>query len=122
MERVNGIGGFFFRSENPGALAQWYRDHLGIDLVPQNEQMRPWTQEAGPTAFAPFPKDTTYWASDRAWKLNLRVGDLDAMIKQLRDKGIQVDVDPEAYPYGRFAKLADPEGNPLELWEPHVSG
>jgi len=118
MERVTGIGGFFFRSQNPDALAQWYRDNLGIDLVPQNDQMSPWTQEAGVTAFAPFPQDTTYWPQDKQWKLNFRVRDLDAMVKQLRDRGIQVDVDPEVYPYGRFAKLKDPEANPLELWEP----
>ena len=119
MERVTGIGGFFFRSENPDALAQWYRDNLGIDLVPQDAQTKPWSQDAGITAFAPFPQNTSYWPRDKQWKLNLRVRNLDAMVRQLHDKGIQVEVDPENYPFGRFAKLSDPEGNPLELWEPH---
>ena len=118
MERVTGIGGFFFRSENPAVLAQWYLDNLGIDLVPQAVGQEPWSQQAGHTAFAPFPHDTTYWAQDKKWKLNFRVRDLDAMVRQLRNSGIQVKVDPEQYPYGRFASLEDPEGNPLELWEP----
>jgi glyoxylase I family protein len=40
------------------------------------------------------------------------------MVTQLQAAGIEVTVDPEAYPNGRFARLHDPEGNPVELWEP----
>ena len=80
MQRVTGIGGFFFRSENPDGLAKWYRDHLGIDLVPQDYDTPPWQQQAGPTAFAPFPKDSEYFGrAEKNWMLNLRVVDLDAM-------------------------------------------
>ena len=43
---------------------------------------------------------------------------LDAMVAQLRAAGIPVSIDPEAYPNGRFARLQDPEGNPIELWQP----
>ncbi len=50
--------------------------------------------------------------------INFRVANLDGMIAQLRAKGIEVSLDPEIYPYGRFARLTDPEGNPIELWEP----
>jgi glyoxylase I family protein len=32
--------------------------------------------------------------------------------------GIVVEIDPENYPNGRFARLNDPEGNPIELWQP----
>jgi len=34
MERVVGIGGFFFRAEDPTSLGQWYLEHLGINMVP----------------------------------------------------------------------------------------
>jgi hypothetical protein len=61
MQKVLGIGGFFFRSEDPGRLATWYETHLGISPVPSSEEAQPWHQEAGPTAFAPFEKDTTYF-------------------------------------------------------------
>jgi glyoxylase I family protein len=37
-------------------------------------------------------------------------------VAQLRAAGIEVTVDPETYPNGRFARLNDPEGNPIELW------
>ncbi len=119
MQRVTGIGGFFFRANNPDALAQWYKDHLGVDLIPPDYDQKPWTQEAGPTAFAPFAKDSEYFGNPtKNWMLNFRVRDLDAMVKQLRDAKIEVKVDPEKYPNGRFARLNDPEGNPIELWEP----
>ena len=50
--------------------------------------------------------------------VNFRVDDLDAMIAQLRNAGIEVTPDTQEYPNGRFARLYDPEGNPIELWEP----
>jgi glyoxylase I family protein len=118
MERVLGIGGLFFRSNDPSALAQWYQDNLGIDLVPTDYAQKPWSQQAGPTAFAPFPKDTDYFGNtEKQWMLNFRVQNLDAMVAQLRGKNIEVRVDPEVYPNGRFARLHDPEGNPIELWQ-----
>jgi len=49
---------------------------------------------------------------------NFRVGDLDAIVAQLRATGIDVEIDPEEYPNGRFAQLRDPEGNAIQLWEP----
>ena len=119
MQRVTGIGGLFFRAKNPTALAQWYLQHLGVDLVPADYSQKPWSQEAGPTAFAPFPQDSDHFGDTaKQWMLNFRVRDLDAMVKQLRAAGLEVSVDAEEYPNGRFARLRDPEGNPLELWEP----
>ena len=118
-ERVQGIGGLFFRSADPKALADWYQQHLGVDPIPIDHNHQPWQQLAGPTAFAPFPKDTKYFGSpDQAWMINFRVRNLDAMVKQLTASNIAVKVDPEKYPQGRFARLHDPEGNPIELWEP----
>jgi glyoxylase I family protein len=118
MQKVLGIGGFFFKSENPERLAEWYETHLGISLVPTSRGQQPWYQDAGPTAFAPFKKDTSYFGKpEQTWMLNFRVADLKAMIAQLRAAGIAVD-DPQSYPNGDFARLHDPEGNPIELWEP----
>jgi glyoxylase I family protein len=119
MERVTGIGGFFFRAKDPMALARWYRQHLGIDLVPTDYSQKPWSQETGPTVFAPFPNDTDYFGNTaQPWMINFRVRNLDVMVAQLRGANIEVRIDPEAYPNGRFARLQDPEGNPIELWEP----
>jgi hypothetical protein len=118
-ERVLGIGGLFFRSKDPTKLAQWYQLHLGIDPVPTEYGQQTWQQAAGPTAFAPFAMDTGYIGPpQQAWMVNFRVRSLDAMVAQLRKADIEVKVDPEKYPNGRFARLHDSEGNPIELWEP----
>ncbi len=119
MEKVSGIGGVFFRAQDPAALSAWYRDHLGVAPVPSGDDDLPWRQEAGPTAFAPFPATTNYFGdSGKVWMINFRVRNLDPMIAQLRAAGISVEPDPQTYPQGRFARLYDPEGNPIELWEP----
>jgi len=119
IEKVTGIGGLFFRAKDPKTLAKWYADNLGINLVPRSASDSAWRQEAGPTAFQPFPEKTTYFGNDtKQWMVNFRVRDMDKMAAQLRTAGITVDVDPKAYPNGRFAHLHDPEGNPIELWEP----
>ena len=118
-QKVLGIGGLFFRAENPAVLAKWYEEHLGIPLVPTSYDQQPWAQQAGPTVFAPFSQNTDYFGDQQnEWMVNFRVSDLDAMVSQLRSAGIEVTVDPENYPNGRFARLYDPEGNPIELWEP----
>ena len=118
-QKVLGIGGFFFRSRDPAALARWYERNLGIALTPTSYDGQPWRQEAGITVFAPFPDSTRYFGPrDRAWMINFRVRDLTAMVAQLRAVGITVTVDSVAYPNGRFAQLNDPEGNPIQLWEP----
>jgi predicted enzyme related to lactoylglutathione lyase len=119
MEKVAGIGGLFFRAHDPKALANWYLQHLGITLTPTSEGGTVWQQEAGPTAFRPFPEKTGYFGdANKVWMVNFRVHNLDKMVAQLRTAGIEV-TDPESYPkIGRYARLHDPEGNPIELWQP----
>jgi catechol 2,3-dioxygenase-like lactoylglutathione lyase family enzyme len=117
-EAVTGIGGFFFRAHDPAALELWYQQHLGIAPVPKSYDQHPWVQEAGPTAFSPFPEASKYIDAGKVWMLNFRVRNLDRMAAQLRADGVPVEVDPMTYPNGRFAHLHDPEGNPIELWQP----
>jgi len=118
MERVTGIGGIFFRGQSPAALKEWYARHLGVGPASPDNPYEPWAQAAGPTVFEPFPADTKYCDREsQQWMINFRVGDLDAMVTQLREGGIEVTVAPEES-YGSFARLHDPEGNPIELWQP----
>ena len=119
MEKVTGIGGFFFRAKDPKALGLWYQQHLGISLLPSSEGDSVWQQEAGPTAFAPFPETTKYFGdAQKVWMLNFRVRDLDKMAAQLRAAGIGIKIYPPDPTTGRFARVHDPEGNPIELWQP----
>lgn len=118
-QTVTGIGGLFFRARDPKALAQWYRDNLGISVTPEKINDPVWTQQAGPTVFSPFPENTKYFGdAAKQWMINFRVADLDKMAAQLEAAGITVKVDPTTYPNGRFARIHDPEGNPIELWQP----
>lgn len=115
MEKVTGIGGVFFRSPDTDALRQWYARHLGVG---GDEPF--WQQNAGPTVFEPFQQDTEYFGrSSQQWMINFRVADLKAMIKQLEAAGIAVETRAEwDSEVGRFARIHDPDGNPIELWEP----
>ncbi|MEP3637976.1 MAG: VOC family protein [Paracoccaceae bacterium] len=118
MQKVLGFGGFFFRSHDREALAKWYRDVLGIELVPQSAEELPWMAKGGATVFAPFSSDTSYFASDKAFMLNFRVADIDAMIAQIEETGTSVTRLDDMPGIGKFAHLADPEGTPIELWQP----
>ncbi len=115
---VTGIGGFFFRAKDPPGLAEWYLTHLGVGAP---EGVWVWDQGAGPTVFTPFENDSDYFAADKSYMLNLRVDDLAGLLDSLRAAGIEVttkeewDASPEI---GRFARIHDPEGNPIELWQP----
>ena len=115
---VTGIGGLFFRARNPEALSAWYSTHLGVG----GGEWGLWNQQAGPTVFAPFPADSDYFSRDKQWMLNLRVDDLDALVASLAAAGIEVTINPEwdQPGVGRFARILDPEGNPVELWEPEA--
>jgi len=119
MEKVLGIGGLFFKSQDPAALSAWYDKHLGINIAPTAYDQEVWQQQAGETVFAPFAQDSEYFGqASQRWMINFRVRDLDAMIAQLKDAGIAAVRDPQAYPNGSFARLHDPDGNPIELWQP----
>lgn len=125
---VLGIGGLFFRAKDPDKLAAWYREHLNVgagcvaDPGSKREKYS-WAAEGGPVVFQPFKADTDYWPSDRKYMLNLRVHDLDDLIAALTALSIAVITKPEWNDprIGKFARLHDPEGNPIELWEPPVT-
>ena len=111
-----GIGGVFFRANDPAALQAWYAKHLGVAL----DDTYQWMQQAGPTVFMPFARDTDYFPADKQWMINFRVTELDALISTLRAAAIAVTTNPEwdTPETGKFARVQDPEGNQIELWEP----
>lgn len=114
MARVTGIGGVFFRARDPEALKAWYAEHLGVESAPV------WHQDAGYTVFAPFAAASDYFPADKQWMINFRVDDLADLIVRLETAGIAVETRAEwdAPEVGKFARIHDPEGNPIELWQP----
>jgi catechol 2,3-dioxygenase-like lactoylglutathione lyase family enzyme len=113
---VSGIGGVFFRADDPGALQEWYKTHLGVVV----DFAAPWVPEPGPTLFMAFPRDSDHFPLGKQWMINFRVAKLDETLATLRKAGVAVTTKPEwdTPETGRFAHIHDPEGNQVELWEP----
>jgi len=126
---VVGLGGIFFRAQDPDALTAWYKENLGVgagcnasgegDAGGGDAGEWYWNAVGGNTVFAPFKAATDYWPADKAFMMNLRVRELDALLEKLRAAGIAVRTEAEwdDPTTGRFARIHDPEGNPIELWE-----
>jgi len=120
MARVIGLGGVFFKTQDPKGLSAWYEKHLGLKLEKfggvkfQEDAERP-----GCTLWSPFPNDTKYFEpSTRSFMINFRVDDLHALLGALRGAGVQVDARVDESEFGKFGWIMDPEGNRVELWEP----
>jgi predicted enzyme related to lactoylglutathione lyase len=122
--KVVGIGGVFLRADDPAELSAWSREHLGFTVTaggePAPDGYWSWKQEAGDTVFSFFPRDNNYFPTDRQTMLNFRVTGLDALVDRLKAAGIAAERRAEwDHPdVGLFARIHDPEGNPIELWEP----
>ncbi len=122
---VLGMGGYFFRSKDPAALKAWYKEHLGVgggcgtdEKGQSNEWV--WFTQGGPMVFEPFKEATDYFPAEKTAMVNLRVSDLDGLLGQLRGAGIEIAREESMEGVGRFARIHDPEGNPIELWEPEA--
>ena len=121
-KRVTGIGGIFFKSENPDQTKEWYNKHLGLE-TDQYGCLFKWrdyeTKEAGTTQWSVFKKDTDYFgSSDKEFMMNYRVENLVELLEVLRKEGVEVIGKMEEYEYGKFGWILDPEGRKIELWEP----
>lgn len=117
MSYIDGIGGFLFRSKNPEELKKWYIETLDLDIANYD-----WKQKAGQTVFEPTSQDADTFDADKPWMINFRVHNLKALIADLKAKNVSVEerdewnVSPDEV--GTFARIHDPEGNPIELWQP----
>ncbi|HEY0116561.1 MAG TPA: VOC family protein [Allosphingosinicella sp.] len=122
---VVGMGGYFFRSKDPAALKAWYKEHLGVgggcgtDASGQSNEWV-WFAQGGPIVFEPFKESTDYFPAEKTAMVNLRVSDMEGLLAGLRAAGIDIITKEEwdSMGIGRFARIQDPEGNPIELWEP----
>ncbi len=116
-EKVDGIGGVFFRSRDPAALRAWYAAQLGIEMEDYGSTFT--AEDGDQTVWSAFEEKTEYFGpSGQQLMVNYRVRDLDAMLAQLRSAGVEVDDRVEEHEYGRFGWAVDPEGNRFELWQP----
>ncbi|MEX0967168.1 MAG: VOC family protein [Bacteroidia bacterium] len=123
MKRVTGLGGVFFKCEDPENMKEWYADHLDIK-TDEYGGLFEWCEKGNPgktchTAWSPFSQTTKYFApSTKPYMFNYRVHDLEALMEQLKKEGVEIVGEIEHYDYGKFGWILDPEGNKVELWEP----
>lgn len=126
MKRVTGLGGVFFKTADPQKMKEWYGKHLGFPVDEYGASFRSIdidTNAPVSTVWSPFKQDTTYFnPSEKAFMLNYRVENLVALLKVLKEEGVQIIGEIEEYPYGKFGWIIDPEGNKIELWEPNEEG
>lgn len=118
---VTGIGGVFVKSKNPRALADWYRDVLGLEIKPWGGAKLSYDAPGHPpvAVWSPFPETTDYMApSSREFVINFAVDDMDALIVRLTANGVPILRRDDRDPNGRFAWILDPDGTKIELWQP----
>ncbi len=121
IKRVTGLGGFFFKSDNPNATKEWYKNHLGLPTDAYGCTFT-WKDKDGndcSTQWSPFPAETKYFEpSQKQFMMNFRVDNLEALLEVLKEEGVTIVGEMESYDYGNFGWILDPEGNKIELWEP----
>jgi predicted enzyme related to lactoylglutathione lyase len=124
MKRVTGLGGVFFKSEDPKKLNEWYKKHLGVEgIFKWNDLDHPEAAEPAQTVWSTFKKDSTYFApSEKPFMFNYRVENLEELLRLLKAEGVVTVGEMETHSYGKFGWIMDPEGNKIELWEPVDGG
>lgn len=124
MAKIIGLGGVFFKAKSPLALANWYTQYLGLDIMEWGGAVLPLQgiATANPDAFnlwAPMEKKTDYFApSTQNFMVNFVVDDLQELVNNLKEQD-QAISEVQQHEHGKFAWIMDPEGNKVELWEPN---
>ncbi len=123
MKKVTGIGGIFFKSENPEKIKKWYQKNLGLTIDEYGSSFefrnanKP--EEINYLQWSPFQKDTKYFEpSKKEFMINYRVDNLELLVAELKKDGVTICDKIESFDYGKFIHILDPDGNKIELWEP----
>ncbi|AUC85745.1 glyoxalase [Polaribacter sp. ALD11] len=119
--KVIGIGGVFFKSENPKGSKDWYKKHLGFNTDDWGSTFW-WKDKEGneaSTQWSPFPKDTNHFKpSKKDFMFNYRVENLVELLAELKKEGVTILGEIQEFEYGKFGWILDNEDNKIELWEP----
>ena len=123
MQKVTGIGGIFFKCEDPIKMRDWYAKNLGLvtneygSLFEFRNAQAP--EEINYLQWSTFSKDSKYMdPSTKNFMINYRVKNIEKLVVELKAGGVHVLDEIESFDYGKFVHLMDPEGNKIELWEP----
>lgn len=123
MKKVTGLGGVFFKCDDPKGMNEWYAKNLGLDASAYGATFE-WRHaddpsKTGSTTWSTFPQDTEYFKpSAKPFMINYRVENLVALVEELKKDNVTIVDEIAEYDYGKFVHVLDPEGNIIELWEP----
>jgi len=126
MAKITGIGGGFIKSAGKGSeLAAWYQKNLGLNLESWGGAILRWpddtAEDSGLTVWSTADSDTKWFSpSESSFMINYRVDNMDELLDQLKQNGVEIEKGPEPHENGKFAWIMDPDGNKLELWEPMI--
>ena len=120
--RAVGVSAVILYADDPAALAAWYEETLGIAtrLEPADGNRYGDIEDpadGGVVHLGIYPAPEPLPAGPRAVMVTYRVEDMEATLAGLGRAGVAVE-DTVDEPYGRFAYLRDPEGNPVEVFSP----
>ena len=122
-KKVTGIGGIFFKSQEPKKMREWYKKNLGLvtneygSLFEFRDSDNP--DNKGYLQWSPFEEKTDYFEpSKKEFMINYRVQNIEKLVEALREEGVEIIDSIESFEYGKFVHIMDPEGNKIELWEP----
>jgi predicted enzyme related to lactoylglutathione lyase len=123
MKKVTGIGGIFFKCDDPQKMKDWYSKNLGLPVESYGTMFK-WRDidnpdKEGSTIWSPFKKDTKHFEpSKKDFMINYRVENIEELVEQLKKDGVTIIDEIVTYDeYGKFVHILDPEGNSIELWE-----
>lgn len=122
-KKVTGIGGIFFKSDDPEKMKHWYSKNLGLVTNEYGSmfefRLADEPDEIGYLQWSPFSQKTKYFEpSDKQFMINYRVENIEELVEELKNEGVTVLDSIESYDYGKFVHILDPENNKIELWEP----
>jgi predicted enzyme related to lactoylglutathione lyase len=122
-KKVTGIGGVFFKCQNPENMKEWYGQHLGLVITDYGSvfetRRTDMPEKKSYALWSPFEAKTDYFQpSEKEFMINYRVENIEELVKELREQGVEICDEIETYEYGKFVHIMDPEGNKIELWEP----
>lgn len=124
MNKVTGLGGIFFKCNDPQSMNEWYAKNLGLTTGDYGTTFE-WRQaddpsRKGSTAWCAFPNETDYFnPSAKPFMINYRVENIAALVDELKREKVTIVDEIAEYDYGKFVHVLDPEGNIIELWEPN---
>jgi len=123
MKKVTGIGGIFFKTDDPDKMKEWYSKNLGLITNEYGSvfefRKADTPEKRGYAVWSPFPKNTDYFQpSAKEFMINYRVENIEKLVEELRNSGVTICDEIESFEYGKFVHILDPENNKIELWEP----